>query len=201
MRIARALPAAGLFVGLLVAPAWAAPGAVTVGDNFFKPTSVQVGVGESVKWTWNGTATHNVSSSPRQVDRFKSPSQAGTGKTYTRTFKRPGRFSYLCTFHPSEMRATVQVGTPETDKPDLTRVRARGSGRTGKVRLKLSERSVVTVKVRGPKRKTVRKTYGPGRHTVRVRRLKAGRYKASVQAKDGWGNKSRTARKRFRIRG
>jgi plastocyanin len=181
------------------APAMAADATVQVGDDFFDPDSVRVEPGDTVTWDWIGTNDHNVRASARQTERFRSRIQAGADKSFRRTFTNRGRFRYFCEVHPDLMRATVQVGDAETTDPRVRRLRARVSGSRARISFRLSERSFVTLRLRGAERKTVRKIFRRGRRSVTLRGLEDGRYRVSVSAKDGFGNKSRTARKRFGV--
>jgi plastocyanin len=176
---------------LAAAPALAADSTVSVGDDFYDPSTSTAGQNDTITWNWNGSNDHTVTSNRRQIDRFKSGIKTGPGKSFRHTFKYAGRFRYFCEIHPDSMRSTVTVGSDDGVKPKVTSVK--GSAR--KVSFKVSERSVVTVKVKG--RKKVVKTFGPGKHSVRFKRLSAGRHKASVSAKDGFGHTGRKS-KRFR---
>ena len=49
---------------LFAAPASAAEQTVTVRDNSFDPQSKSVNVGDTIRWTNEGTATHNVTFDP-----------------------------------------------------------------------------------------------------------------------------------------
>ncbi|MBX3174688.1 MAG: hypothetical protein KF709_09765 [Gemmatimonadaceae bacterium] len=80
------------------------PNAVSVGNNFFSPTSRTVAVGTTVTWTWMaGASTHNVTFS----DGPTSPNQASG--TYQRQFPSTGTFTYLCSIHGASMSGTVVV--------------------------------------------------------------------------------------------
>jgi plastocyanin len=78
--------------------------AVTVGNNFFDPTSSRVVVGGSVTWTWAGGVGHNVT--------FSSGTSQATQTTGTldRDFPDAGSFDYQCTIHPAQMQGTIVVG-------------------------------------------------------------------------------------------
>jgi len=68
--------------------------AVTVADNTFTPSSIQVAPGTTVTWTWaSGASSHNVTftDGTRSADRSSG--------TFTRTFSTAGTFSYTCTLH------------------------------------------------------------------------------------------------------
>lgn len=80
----------------------AADAVVAVEDNDFGPENVEVGVGDTVGWHWNGHNDHNVvfddgPASPIQDDG-----------TWTQTFDEPGTYPYVCTLH-SSMAGTVTV--------------------------------------------------------------------------------------------
>jgi plastocyanin len=186
----RLLLAITVFLAAAV-PALAADSTVDVGDDFYDPSTSSADPGNTVTWNWSGSNDHTVTSRSKQIDRFKSGIQAGPGKSFRHTFKYPGRFRYFCEIHPDSMQAAVRVGSDDGVAPKITSVRAGAR----KVRFKLSERSVVTVKIKG--RKRIVKTFGPGKHAVRFKRLAAGRHKASLSAKDGFGHTGRKS-KRFR---
>lgn len=77
--------------------------AVSVGDNFFDPTSTTIAAGGSVTWTWAGSANHNVTFSSGS----NSPTQ--TSGMFARDFPTAGSFDYLCTVHGAAMSGTVVV--------------------------------------------------------------------------------------------
>ena len=186
------------FAALAVAPALAADSTVGVGDDFYDPDSTSVNQGDSVTWDWASDSTndHTVTTHARQIDRFKSGLKSGGSASFKHTFKYPGKFRYFCENHPETMQATVTVGTDDNVAPKLTKPKVKVTRHTVKLSFRLSERSVVTVKAG---RKKASKAFGPGKHSLKLKRLKARRYKATFSAKDGFGNKSKTARKRFRI--
>jgi plastocyanin len=198
MRVVLA-PALSALVLSSGAPALAATAPVTVGDDFFAPTAASIAPGDAVLWSWNGSHDHTVRAYPRQTESFRSPLQSGTGMTFQRAFARPGRFAYFCEVHPFTMRASVQVGTPETTRPRIRRLRARPRRGAVTLSFRLSERSVVTARLRGARRKTVRRVLGAGRRSLRIRRLRRGRYRTTLTARDGWGNRSGAVVKHFRI--
>lgn len=81
---------------------------VTVGDNFFSPSSVSIKRNDSVRFRWNGTSRrHNVSVRSGPV-KFKSKTKRGS-YTYTRKFGTKGTYKLYCTLHPDSMKATVRV--------------------------------------------------------------------------------------------
>jgi plastocyanin len=84
--------------GLAPAGAQSSSGAVTVGDNYFKPQDIEVTAGTKVTWSNKGKIIHSVT--PNKGKKFGTKSLA-RGKSYSYTFKKPGKYPYYCTFHGS----------------------------------------------------------------------------------------------------
>ena len=98
---------------------------VTVGPNFFatfSPSTVNILVGDTVRWTW-ASSGHNVRSgsgcaadgqycSPNDTNCVSSPTSS-TNTTYSHTFNQPGTYSYFCSVHCfSGMTGMVNVIAP-----------------------------------------------------------------------------------------
>ena len=77
---------------------------VAVADFSFTPKVINVKVGQTVTWTNEGQIDHTV-----KGPGFFSPRALGHGQKYSHRFSKPGRFNYLCTLHPTQMRGTVVV--------------------------------------------------------------------------------------------
>jgi plastocyanin len=71
----------------------------------FKPGTISVKVGTTVRWTNRDEAPHTVTASS---GGFTSK-QLGKGGVYTRRFASAGTFAYLCALHPN-MKGRVVVG-------------------------------------------------------------------------------------------
>ena len=80
----------------------------------FAPAAIVVPVGATVTWTNSDNFTHSV-----ELDGEASPgSVMKPGETATHTFEKAGTFSYVCAFHPQDMRGTVTVtATPGSENP------------------------------------------------------------------------------------
>lgn len=181
----------------------AAAQTVTVGDDFFAASTVQVQPGDTVTWRWDGSSQHNVRAFPNQTESFRSAFMSGTGKTFARTFAKPGRFSYFCENHPSTMRGAVEVGPapfPDTGLPRVSGLKARVSGSAVKLSFRLSENARVRASLSGPSRKGITKTLRRGSRSITLRGLRDGRYKAGLRATDTAGNRGAAASKRFSVR-
>ena len=200
MRLAL-LPLACLAALALAAPASAAEFAVSAEDNVFRPATVRIQPGDSVKWTWAGAVEHTVTANANQTERFASPTQ--TTGTFSHTFADRGRFTYFCDIHPVEMRGVVEVGAapfPDTLLPRVTKLKARVRGRSVRVSFRLSERARVRLKLSGASSEAVSGRLGKGARKLRIGGLRPGRYRASLTATDAAGNKTRkAARTSFRV--
>ncbi|MEJ2853548.1 MULTISPECIES: cupredoxin domain-containing protein [unclassified Saccharothrix] len=107
------------FVALLLAlaapPAHAAEGhAVPIRQYAYQPGSMTVRVGDTVTWTNEDQAAHDVVTSAGPA-AFQSPMLA-TGQSWTFTFTVPGTYAYYCSVHP-DMRAEITVLPVETPQP------------------------------------------------------------------------------------
>ena len=115
-RAIAAVAAGSLGACLAVAPAGAsapevrlAASSVSVGNNFFSPSSKSVGRGGSISWVWRGGARHNVTGMTRSGRVvFRSRTTSRRGYRYTKRFRSAGRFRVICTLH-SGMRMSVRV--------------------------------------------------------------------------------------------
>jgi plastocyanin len=72
----------------------------------FDPTVIQVAAGTTVTWTNNDNFTHSVEVEG-QAEHDMKP-----GESASITFDKPGEYSYICTFHPQNMKGKVIVTAP-----------------------------------------------------------------------------------------
>ena|SRR2546426_1060049 len=75
---------------------------VTVGDNFFNPTSVTVAVNDVVTWTWTGMQPHSATfgtGCPTSLTQISG--------TYQLKFTTTGSFDYFCKVHAQNGTVTV----------------------------------------------------------------------------------------------
>ena len=80
----------------------AEPGVVIVDDNVFKPKTIEVGVGDTVTWRFEGQSAHNVTFDDGEASDLMKDGE------YERTFDDAGTFDYVCTVHPG-MTGAVKV--------------------------------------------------------------------------------------------
>ena len=86
-------------------PAPAATRGVAVRDNFFRPASLTVRKGDTVRFRWLGNAFHNVTVT-RGPQRFSSRTKASG--SYRKRMTRRGTYRLVCTLH-SGMRMRLRV--------------------------------------------------------------------------------------------
>jgi plastocyanin len=193
------LPLALLLSLAAATPAGAAEVEITATNYAFNPSSQAIGVGDTVIWRF-ATGDHTTTAERGQAERWNSgPRTTPTGQTFRHTFNRPGRFQYFCIPHEGFMRGVVTVGS-DAVRDSVDAFRTTRSGSSVRVSFKLNEPAVVTFKLRGAERRTVRRgRLSKGRHSFRVRNLDAGAYRGTLALSDDFDKKSR-AQKSFVIR-
>ena len=76
-------------------------------DFAFQPKNIKVKVGDTVTWTNQDTARHDITPD-NESDDFKSSELLAKGESYSFTFTKAGTYSYFCSPHPY-MKASVEV--------------------------------------------------------------------------------------------
>ena len=190
----RALPIALTTAAALAfaAPASAADHAVSVVGFDFRSSDLQVAVDDTVTWTFV-TGGHTTTSSPRQLESWDSNPSGDTsaeGATFSHTFTRPGRYSYICRPHASFMRGTVTVGQDEFER-SYTGFKQVRRGRRITFRFTVLEPTRVDAKLKGAaSRKATRRRLEPGPYAITFRRLPKGRYRGTLTFTDDFKNES-----------
>ncbi len=92
----------------------ATPKVVDLHDNYYTPVEVKIGKGRKIRWSWKDVILpHNVklTKAPDGVRKSKFRSQTSSSPTYrfTKRFKKPGKYHFICTIHPIEMQMDVKV--------------------------------------------------------------------------------------------
>ncbi len=84
--------------------------AVTVGNDFFAPATLQTTAGSTVTWTWTntGAVSHSVQSTG-SPSFTSSAIMNGNGSTYSVMFTTPGTYHYDCAVHGVAMSGTIVV--------------------------------------------------------------------------------------------
>ena len=101
-----ALVVAAGVAGALAIPAFAATKTVSVADDVFKPRTMTVSKGTTIRWRWTGDNLHNVTVTRGPV-KFKSGTKSSG--TFSRTLRRRGTYRIVCTIHLPGMRQTITV--------------------------------------------------------------------------------------------
>jgi plastocyanin len=91
---------------VLAVSALGATKTVKIGDNFFKPTSVSVKKGSTVKWLWKGKSPHNVTVTSGPV-KFKSPTQKKG--SFSKKLTKKGTYKIICTIHGPVQSMKIKV--------------------------------------------------------------------------------------------
>lgn len=83
---------------------------VTVGSNFFAPSSKTVASGTKVRFKWIGGGNrHNVKKKRGPGAAFKSRTTRSAGVNFAKRFNKRGVYRLICTIHPEEMRMKLTV--------------------------------------------------------------------------------------------
>jgi plastocyanin len=77
------------------------PGQVRVVDNAFKPKVTEIATGDTVTWSFEGSAVHNVHGPGFASKNLKDG-------TFEHTFNSAGTVKYQCTIHPG-MTGEIKV--------------------------------------------------------------------------------------------
>lgn len=123
-RRAAALLLAALTFGLATVPAGAATVGVAIRDNQFSPATIEIVVGDTVRWTHAGNNPHSVTASDGSFDSSPMcpPMCLMSGDTFSRRFSDRGTFAYYCRLH----------GAPDgTGMAGVVLVRAAAASETG----------------------------------------------------------------------
>ncbi|HEV2890338.1 MAG TPA: plastocyanin/azurin family copper-binding protein [Frankiaceae bacterium] len=100
-----AVAAVAIATALAVAVPSNALTVVRVDDDVFRPGSVTVRKGATVRWRWVGDDPHNVTVRRGPVRFHSSTKRTGT---YTKRLRTRGTYRIVCTVHPG-MDMTLRV--------------------------------------------------------------------------------------------
>jgi plastocyanin len=190
-------------LGLLAAaPAQATPANVDVVDFSFQPFRVKVQPGEAVTWRIVNGPGHTATSRRGAPAAFSSGTKLA-GESYSFKFTVPGRYRYLCLFHPDQMSGVVQVGDDTVD-PVVAGVRVRRGRKSVRLSFRVSEeaRARASLTRAGKVVKTIRtKVLRQGARSVLIkpRALKPGRYRLRLEVTDLEGNTAKPVSKHLTV--
>jgi plastocyanin len=114
-RLVAAVAGMALIALLGAGSAVAADQAVAISGFTFSPTTVTVGVGDTVTWTNSDAQAHTATSGSAW-----DTGAIGGGDSTSVTFRSAGTYDYVCSFHPAMtgrvvVRAAAGGTTPPTD--------------------------------------------------------------------------------------
>ena len=117
-------------------------------DACYTPSSVSIGVGETVTWSNDDTAAHTVTSGTASggLDGIFDSSLFAAGTTFSHTFEEEGTFDYFCMVHPwmignvivgetmgvtveEELTTAMVVSAPSEEETTVTGMTSDGSMR------------------------------------------------------------------------
>lgn len=83
---------------------------ITIGDLFFRPSTITLSVGDTVVWRNDGSFPHTTTAgTPGNRTGSWHSGTLSNGETFSTTFEMAGTFQYFCTIHPNDMQATITV--------------------------------------------------------------------------------------------
>ncbi len=184
------IPLAVLSPLVFASPAMAADASVSVVDFAFNAKQVKVGVGETVTWNF-ATGGHTTTSDSGQAEKWNSgPATNPANTSFEHTFKKPGRFTYICIPHQSFMKGVVVVGTDRHKRSQSSFSQSR-KGKTVTYKFTLVEAAKVRIALSGAADRTEsRKRLGAGSYSIPFRNMKPGKYNGKATFTDDYGKKS-----------
>lgn len=150
--VTTAIASTVIALSIVTTPAVAADRRVTMSGNAYRPPVVTINAGDSVTWRNDDAVPHDA------AGNGWSTSLLTTGGSDAVTFRRAGRYAYLCTIHPG-MRGTVVVQgarggatVPPTDADSPSTVRTDPPGSWVAVPLVLIAGSALLMALIRPRR-------------------------------------------------
>jgi plastocyanin len=84
--------------------------------------SKTVNVGDTVKWTWDDTLPHSVTSTAGGAETFNSGTQTGSNKEFSKVFNTVGVTNYKCNIHAmmtGVITTQAVMGVGDVEKQDF----------------------------------------------------------------------------------
>ncbi|MDJ0269504.1 MAG: cupredoxin domain-containing protein [Aigarchaeota archaeon] len=69
-------------------------------DRYFSPNTLEINVGDYVRWINRDSVTHTVTSEKTPVGGSGFDSVLSPGKSFRTRFTKAGEYDYYCTIHP-----------------------------------------------------------------------------------------------------
>jgi len=93
-----------MILAVLLAAAPSTPAPVAISNFQFRPATLKIVAGQTVRFVNRDGEAHTVTATDRSFDSGGLDS----GDSWTHRFTRPGRYAYICALHPF-MRGTIIV--------------------------------------------------------------------------------------------
>lgn len=100
-------PGMGPMMGVGAAPTAPAGTSVRMAETRFEPATLEIPVGETVRWFDDDALPHTVSA----TDGSRDSGNLAPGASFERRFDTAGTYPYLCRHHPG-MAGTIEVRAP-----------------------------------------------------------------------------------------
>jgi len=81
---------------------------ITVGDNYFTPTSVTISPGDTVIWIWGGAVGHNVIFTTAPTTPPADCGVMSSGLCFRIMPSTTGTYNYVCSLHAG-MAASITI--------------------------------------------------------------------------------------------
>jgi plastocyanin len=123
--------------GAIAAPVLGQGGNVSIVGTSFQPSTITVGVGETVTWTVTQSIgqQHSVTSGKPGGDVGKDFDSGlilqDNGQSFPFTFQKAGTYDYFCVVHPTQMTGQVVVTAAGGSAPPASEVPASGGAPSG----------------------------------------------------------------------
>jgi plastocyanin len=82
---------------------------VEINDFYFDPTILTVKKGTKITWTNQGMQGHDVTIANNSPNSFENSEILSNGGTHSVTLDEVGTYLYICSPHPTQMRAVIKV--------------------------------------------------------------------------------------------
>lgn len=79
---------------------------LTAADFAFQPESLTVAAGDTIEYTNEDDAEHNISAEEADLDEDV---EAGSSTTVDLADVDPGTYDFICKYHPDSMKGTLEV--------------------------------------------------------------------------------------------
>jgi len=91
----------------------ASPVAVKIANFAFSPQTITVPAGTVVQWTNTDSVAHTATASDNSFDS----GNLNQNKSWSYTFTKPGKYAYVCSYHPNMTGTVIVTAAAATPAP------------------------------------------------------------------------------------